>query len=129
MALYSVGTDSCVTNVLHEAKFRYWLDKLSRKEIQDIKDELIAKIGSTEIQTSSWMPGGDWSGTIFQPIYEKACGQDFEASAKCFGLIVWAVFMGHPKTWGFGRFEKDGFPIRGITYFQVDQACNPVEVF
>jgi hypothetical protein len=29
--------------------------------------------------------------------------------------------MERPENWSFGRFEKDGEPIRGMTYFRVDK--------
>ena len=76
-------------------------------------------IEGTEIQTAGWMPGKDWTGTPFQPIYEKAARYSEEAAARCFGLMVWEVFMERDEKWTSGRFEKDGEPIGSRTYFQV----------
>ena len=64
------------------------------------------------------MPGNDWTGTVFEPIYSKAARQSYEASARCFGLMVWETFMERPEIWFSGRFEKDGEPIGSRTYFQ-----------
>ena len=65
------------------------------------------------------MPGHDWTGTVFEPIYFKAARSSYEQSAKCFGLMVWEVFMERPERWASGKFEKDGEPIGSRTYFQL----------
>ena len=78
------------------------------------------------VHTSSWMPGRDWSGTVFQPIYDRACGQDEDTAAKCFALILWEVMMKRGEAWSFGRYEKDGILIEEMTYFRVpdlDHLC------
>jgi len=72
-----------------------------------------------EIHTSSWMPGSNWSGTVFDPIYRIACQQDESAAGMCFGLMLWEVLMQREDVWGFGRYEKDGVPIEGMTYFRI----------
>jgi hypothetical protein len=54
--------------------------RLSQEDIRSIKAALNAKIDGTEIQTAGWMPGSNWEGTPFQPIYEKAARRDFNAS-------------------------------------------------
>ena len=67
-------------------------------------------IGGDEIHTSSWMPGSDWTGSVWEPIYTDACRIQFDpvAAGLCFGLFVWEAFMDHPAAWSFGRYEKDG---------------------
>jgi hypothetical protein len=52
-------------------------------------------------------------------IFDVACGMSFEASAKFFGILLWQVIIGRPEAWGFGRYEKDGVPIEGMTYFRL----------
>jgi hypothetical protein len=66
------------------------------------------------------MPGSDWSQTVFDPIYSVACQCDEEAAGKFFGLILWVVVKDRPDVWSYGRYEKDGIPIRGLTYFRLD---------
>ena len=64
------------------------------------------------------MPGSDWSNTVFQPIYDRACGQHHGEAAKCFGLILWEVMMmRRGEAWSFGRYENDGFRLRGCRIF------------
>ena len=81
----------------------------------------MSRISGSEIETSSWIPGSDWSGTVFQPIYEKACNQDESAAAKFFGLILWHVVMEHEEWWSFGRYKLGNIPIDGLTYFRIDK--------
>ena len=54
------------------------------------------------------MPGNNWSETVFEPIYTKACSMNEEDSGKCFGLFVWHAFQNRPDEWFSGKFEKDG---------------------
>jgi hypothetical protein len=106
--LYSTNSNKRVTTIPYEREYK-----------------LGAKIGNTDIQTSSWMPGHDWSNTVFDPIYSKACNCDYDQAAQFFGLLVWEVFLNHPDCWAFGRYELDGIPIQGLTYFKVeDKACS-----
>ncbi len=76
-------------------------------------------IAGDEIHTSSWMPGSDWTGTVWEPIYADACGYDDVTAGLCFGLFVWEAVRDHPDAWAFGRYEKDGIPIQGMTYFRI----------
>jgi hypothetical protein len=118
--LYSIDSSkTLVTEVPHQKEFDIWKSRLTAAEIDAIRLALEAKIDSREVHTSSWMPGADWEGTAFQPIYEKACLFDEEAAAKCFGLFVWEVFMEHAEEWSFGRFDRGGMPIGGMTYFRI----------
>jgi len=108
-----------VTEVPHRADYDRWRSRLSEDDYQAIRSELLSKIEGGGIHTSSWIPGSEWSGTPFMPIYEKACKGDQAAAAKCFGLILWEVMMDHEDKWSFGRYEKDGVPIEGLSYFKI----------
>lgn len=48
------------------------MGRMTPVEIAAAKAKLDELIDGTEIQTAGWIPGKDWSGTPFQPIYEKA---------------------------------------------------------
>lgn len=79
------------------------------------------RIDDKDIETSSWIPGAEWKGTVYWPIFEKACSRNVDSAARFFGLIVWDVVMKHPDSWSFGRYELDGTPIEGMTYFRITQ--------
>ena len=108
-----------IERVPYDGEFKLFMGRLSADEIASAKARLNEMIDGTEIQTAGWMPGGDWTGTPFQPIYEKAARFNEDTAARCFGLLVWQVFMERPEKWASGRFEKDGEPIGSRTYFQV----------
>ena len=124
--LYYPDTFKAVTQVPHRTDFDRWVSGLSNAEMQAIQDTLNAKIDADleagkEVQVAGWIPGSDWKGTAYLPIYEKACRYNQRASALCFGLIVWKVFMDRPDDWSFvaDATKKDGTPIQSKVYFPV----------
>lgn len=53
------------------------------------------------------------------PLY-VACGKNVTQAGMFFGLIVFKLLMERQdKTWGFGRYEKDGRQIASMTYFEL----------
>ncbi len=117
--LFSIDSGKYIDSIPHENEYNLWINRLSIDELNAIIDQLTDMIDGDEIHTSSWMPGGDWGGTVFHPIYEKSCLLNEEMSGLCFGLILWAVLMDRDDVWGFGRYEKDGTAIAGMTYFKL----------
>lgn len=109
-----------VNYIPHGSEFDIWRNRLSEGEYQALVTELRTRISGDEIHTSSWIPGADWTDTVFQPIYEKACRRDSDAAAKFFGLVLWVVLLEDEDVWGFGRYEKNGVPIEGMTYFKLE---------
>ncbi len=117
--LVDLMTGKPITSVPYASEYKRLLAQLSPQEISEIKTELNNRIDSDEIHTAGWMPGADWSGTPFQVIFEKAAKHNPELAAKCFGLVVWEIFMGRPEKWSSGKFEKNGEPIGSRTYFRI----------
>jgi hypothetical protein len=105
-----------VTNVPHEDDYRRWRAALSNAEFTAVWDELDGRVGSNDILTSSWMPGNNWEGTVFQPMYDRACNSSFEQAGWFFGITLWDVIMNRPEAWCFVK-DPDG-NIRGTTYFR-----------
>jgi hypothetical protein len=103
-----------------ESDFNKWKGRLSSAQIEAIEAEINKKIDvkGADIHTAGWMPGKDWAGTPFQPIYEVACLHSFDDAAKCFGLFVYEVFINRPEMWYVGRFELDHKEITSNTYFR-----------
>lgn len=119
--LYSIESNTYINGIPHQADYDRWRNGVSDLEFQAIFDELNSRISDSQIETSSWIPGSDWTGTVFQPIYEKACQYDQGAAAKFFGLILWKVVMQHEKVWSFGRYKLGDVPIEGLTYFRISK--------
>jgi hypothetical protein len=116
--LFDMMSGQRITSVPFAAKYRAFRSRLTTAEISAIMDRLDSMIDGADIKTSGWMPGADWSNTVFQPIYEKAARFDTAAAARCFGLMVWEAFMRRPERWTSGRFEVDGRDIGSRTYFR-----------
>lgn len=104
---------------LFKKEYSTWIKKLPAEQLKTIKHSLEEMIDADEIHTSSWMPGSDWSGTVFYPIYETACRCNEDHAAICFGLILREVIIEHSDVWAYGKYEKDGVPIKGTTYFKL----------
>ena len=85
-----------------------------------VVDAINQQVDANDVNTAGWMPGSDWTGTVYEPLY-YACGKNEIQSGLFFGLIVFKVLMERTDyVWGFGRFEKDGVAIRSMTYFITD---------
>lgn len=110
-----------ITKIPHEGEYRTWrnaLDRVDPNAYQRIHDALTDRFSGSKIETSSWVPGSHWQDTPWFPIY-LAVGQDENQSGLFFGLLVWQVVMDHPESWAFGKYELNGSPIRGLTYFRI----------
>ena len=117
--LYSVDSGKYVTRLPHQADYDTWRQNISDKKYRDIEDALNVRINQSEINTAGWIPGHDWTGTVYEPIYE-ACKENVTQAGMFFGLIVFKLLMERQdKTWGFGRYEKDGRQIASMTYFEL----------
>lgn len=82
-------------------------------------DELNKRIDENpEVHTAGWIPGHDWTGTVFYPIY-LACKKDTTAAALFFGIIVFIVFMDRPEQWSLGRYQVNDKDIASMTYFRI----------
>ena len=80
------------------------LNKIVQKSIDEKSD----------IVVSSFIPGSDWSDTVWDAIYSKACGHDEEYSAQFFGLLLCQVLIDREETWFFIKQDV----ARGMIYFR-----------
>jgi hypothetical protein len=134
MALRDIGEDGGIRDVFHlshQQDFdRVWLSMtlLQRaaidEEINRRLDELIAcpnpnwgSITNTSIEGGRTNPNtgmrGDWSGTVFQPIFE-ACSFNEELAGMFYGNVWKQVIIDRPERW-IGIRSDPTFPQRGIT--------------
>jgi len=126
MPLIDIPTGRKITKVPYSSQFKAVKAKLSDGEfeaiihgINELIDESIAKTGQ-EITTAGWLPGSDWKGTPFSPIYWKGTNQNYKQAAMFFGQAVWYAIMHRPERWASGRYEIDGRDIGSRTYFRID---------
>lgn len=114
------GTEQ-IDAIPHQDTWQPLFARLSQAEFDAIVDELNRKIDadmsmSKEIQTSSWMPGDDWTGGPFEPIWSQAARRNESVAGMMFGLMVWYTFMHRDEDWMFHRYEQLA---DGLTYFVI----------
>lgn len=108
-----------VKTVWHKDFFNVCKNRLSEDEYQTMINEL-NKIIEKSVETksdvivSSFIPGKDWSNTIWDPIYSKACIFHEEHSAQFFGLLVCNVLIDRKEKWYFLKQDI----ARGMIYFK-----------
>jgi hypothetical protein len=136
VALRDIDEKGNVRDVLrleHQSEFdRIWLSILAPEraaietEINRRLDELIASpdpnwgsITNTSIEGGKTNPEtgirGDWSGTVFDPIY-RACGLNEELAGMFFGNVWKKVIIDRDERWVGIRSDSTNptFPNRGI---------------
>jgi len=108
-----------VNTVWHKAFFDASKSRLSNEEYKSMVDELNMIVQKSideksDIVVSSFIPGNNWSNTVWDAIYSKACGYDEEFSAKFFGLLLCQVLINREETWFFIKQDV----ARGMIYFR-----------
>jgi len=92
------------------------VQRLSGRQIEAMRAEINRRFDAGDVNTSSWIPGSDWTGTPFEPIYYDACHEDWDSSRWFFGLLVWDTVMQREDSWAFIRQDV----AQGLTYFRVE---------
>jgi hypothetical protein len=121
--LIDIETGRTIAQVPFRRDFDVLRSRLSESDFEGMVErinELIEASGA-EIATAGWLPGSDWTGSPFEPIYTIAARRDFQRSALFFGQLVWYVVMLRPELWGSGRYQIDGRDIGSRTYFRVSR--------
>ncbi len=119
--LIEVDSGKPIDRILYRQEFEVLRARLSETEF----DRMVARVNElidasgAEIATAGWLPGSDWTGTAFEPIYTVAARGDFDRAALFFGQLVWYVVMKRPEPWASGRYQLDGKDIRSRTYFRL----------
>ena len=90
--------------------YQIMIDELNR-----LVQECIDK-GSNFV-VAGFIPGSDWTGTVWQPIYDDACHGQEDHSAMFFGLLVCQVLIDRKETWYFLKQEN----VNSMTYFIPDK--------
>ena len=120
--LYAIDGDkiSRINHIPHQDVYNTLKSRLYVGEIRAIEKELNKRITGKEVNTSTFLPGHNWFGTVFEPLYIKACRHNREVSAKFFGVIVWKILMERKDSWAFERYKINKRAIKGMTYFRIN---------
>jgi len=86
---------------------------LSDTDYNAIVDELNRVINSANCHTSSWIPGRNWKGTVYESIWH-ACNRNDKVAAMFYGQILNKVMIERSDAWVCGKFPH----ARGMTYFK-----------
>lgn len=119
--LIDIDKDKVIDSVPFQGEFDVLSRRLSAAEFDAMVTRIneLIDVSGAEIATAGWLPGSDWTGTPFEPIYTKAARGDFDRSAMFFGQLVWCAVMRRPEAWGSGRYQLDGKDISSRTYFRL----------
>ena len=118
--LYSLD-DKEITDIpkRRQREFNMWRSNLVDSDYEAVVEAIntyVDAVPPDEPFVSSFIPGSDWTGTVYQPLY-IACGQSEEQSGWFFGLIVWQVMIDHPEGWLFKLADKED-DVLGTTYWR-----------
>ena len=89
--LYSIEREKYVKELPHRNDFKVWRSRLSDADYERVVEAISAAIGDDEVSTAGWIPGRDWTGTPYEPLY-YACGRDTEQAGRRHG--EYAVLQG-----------------------------------
>jgi len=125
MPLFSVPDMRQITSVPHERVNRPIVNRISEEDLILIRDEINNRIDAVvdspnELITSGWIPGSNWNGTVFQPIF-TAARNDFTRSGMVFGFLVFEVVMSREEDWSLGKYQVNGRDIGSTTYFRINR--------
>ncbi len=101
------------------ADFKAWRDNLADSDYKAVLEAINEYVNAVEQDKpfiSSFIPGSDWTDTVYQPLY-IACGQSVEQAGWFFGLIVWQVMIDHEENWVFKPADEDD-DVLGTTYWR-----------
>ena len=124
--LFAISNDANIKEIMsipsrRQSFFSERMENMSTEDYQQIRDTLSDHFENKEVDCSSFVPGSDWTGTPYEPIY-WACDENIEEAGFLFGLILWQFMIDHEDAWAFTSAE-DSFPernIRGKVYFRID---------
>lgn len=123
MALYKAYPMKMVTKVPYDHMNRPIINRIPPHYLVAIIDEINNRINAVcntpnELITAGWIPGNDWTGTVWEPIY-FAAKMDHDRAGMVFGALVFEAIMNRPEDWSFGKYQVDGRNIGSNTYFRI----------
>ena len=105
------------TYIPHEDDYQRWMSELSQYELDAVKKALNDYCDTHESFVSGFIPGSNWGGTPFIPLY-YACKDNEQHAAWFFGLLLWTVIQSRTDEWYFFRSEASDRGYTGLTYFR-----------
>lgn len=109
-----------ITSTPHKADYDHWSKNITHKELETVIEAIQARINDLEIFNASFLPGADWNGTPFMPLY-IACNENEENAAYFYGIMCWIAVQRHAEEWICIKDKENKILGRGWTYFKKKQ--------
>lgn len=116
-----------ITSVYDPVEFKLLQARLPQEGLDRIVTELVRQLDEVLVGgtiSASWIPGHDWVGTIYMPIYEKVGRQDEKLSALFFGTLMQDTVIHHKSWWSRVKTpkapQKDPEGMEITLYWRVD---------
>lgn len=116
--IYLIDSEKYASKMIHEKDFNEWLKGITEEEYKLIEEEINKRFDKKDVDTAGWIPGKDWTNTVFEPI-SRACKGHRINSSKFFGLIVYKTILDRQDVWGCGKYEFNGVENKSTTYFEL----------
>jgi hypothetical protein len=104
-------------HVPHQQEYAEWMAQLSNVDHDAVVSAINAYIDPRDWFVSSFIPGQDWTGTVYAPLY-AACRQSKKHSGWFFGLICWQTVIYRTDSWYFDEADSSFDGILGKKYWR-----------
>lgn len=125
MPLYSIdnGQATIITRIPHISINLAMIKRIAAQDLKAIRDELNRRVDavvntSDELITSGWIPGKDWTNTVWEPIY-VASRNNISLAGMVFGTLLFEVMMNRSENWSLGKYQVNDRDIGSTTYFRI----------
>ncbi len=119
MALFDLDGKE-LTNMPHQAEYDRWMRNLSHEEHRGVISAIHTVLDDARDNNkpvySSYIPGSDWEGTAYWPIY-IACQENRDASRLFYGQLCWEAVQEHEDDWVVINQKRDDDHPGGKIYF------------
>ncbi len=117
--LYSVESQTVVDRMPYQRQLGRWMIRLTSGEKEAIERSLRAHIADGQLAMGGVIPGINWEGAPFAPIW-RVCKQTTITANLCVALWVYDMMLRDEAWWGFRENENEGESLESLTYFRLD---------
>lgn len=121
MLIYDIDEKTPIDEVPYYDDYIRYTSQLTEDELNAIFDEFDKYFEGRDIIESSFVPGSDWSGTVYDPIFKKPAKKDHYKAAMIFGLLLCKYVVDRDDYWSATKnIEINGFIPNGTLYFKIN---------
>lgn len=105
-----------ITSIPHKVDYDRWMNGITQDQHDKVIETIHKAIDGKDIFNASFIPGAEWEGTPFMPLYE-ACDRDVTNAAYFYGILCWLAVQSHSDEWICYKNSESNIG-RGWTYFR-----------